>query len=150
MERQARGTKRSGTRRARRKIVNSESSSAEREMYYPDLNEYKKVELPIEGRRVVHGSWSLRENQTYLLFLSRYRRDFSSEEARRRSVVFNRLSKELHRRTPDQCRSHHQKLQNRFKNDIDRIIEFVEGKIRRKMEEGEGGREAVEGGREEG
>lgn len=55
--------------------------------------------------------------------------------------MFNRLSKELHRRTPDQCRSHHQKLQNRFSNDIDRIIDFVQRKIRRRTtqteEEGE-------------
>lgn len=87
----------------------------------------------------MRGSWSLQENRTYLLFLSRYRRDFGSEEARRRSVVFNRLSKELHRRTPDQCRSHHQKLQNRFNNDIDRIIDFVQRKIRRRIAQaGEG------------
>lgn len=79
-----------------------------------------------------HGSWSLQENRIYLDFLSKYRRDFSSEEARRKSVVFNRLSKELHKRTPDQCRSHHQKLQNRFHNDIDRIIDFVQRKIKRK------------------
>jgi hypothetical protein len=137
VERRARGTRRGWARRTRRKIVNSESSSTERELYYPDLNEYKKVELPIEGRRVVHGSWSLQENRTYLLFLSRYHRDFGCEEARRRSVVFNRLSKELHRRTPDQCRSHHQKLQNRFENDIDRIIDFVQHKIKRKMAQGE-------------
>lgn len=86
----------------------------------------------MEGRRVQHGSWSLQENRIYLDFLSKYRRDFSSEEARRKSVVFNRLSKELHKRTPDQCRSHHQKLQNRFHNDIDRIIDFVQRKIKRK------------------
>jgi hypothetical protein len=48
-------------------------------------------------------------------------------------VVFNRLSKELHKRTPDQCRSHHQKLQNRFSNDINRIIDFVQRKIRRRI-----------------
>jgi len=81
---------------------------------------------------VQHGSWSLQENRIYLDFLSKCRRDFSSEEARRKSVVFNRLSKELHKRTPDQCRSHHQKLQNRFNNDIDRIVDFVQRKIKRK------------------
>jgi hypothetical protein len=81
---------------------------------------------------VQHGSWSLQENRIYLDFLSKYQRDFSSEEARRKSVVFNRLSKELHKRTPDQCRSHHQKLQNRFSNDIDRIVDFVQRKIKRK------------------
>jgi hypothetical protein len=39
----------------------------------------------------------------------------------------------LHKRTPDQCRSHHQKLQNRFKNNIEEIITFVKGKIKRKQ-----------------
>ena len=82
---------------------------------------------------MAHGSWSLLENRIYLHFLSKYCRDFSSEEARRKSVVFNRLSKELRQRTPDQCRSHHQKLQNRFNNDIDRIVHFVSRKIKRKM-----------------
>lgn len=79
--------------------------------------------------RVTTGSWGLEENKIYLDFLRTYKRDFQNEVSRRKSTVFNRLSKALRKRTPDQCRSHHQKLQNRFKNNIDEIIEFVRGKI---------------------
>lgn len=52
-----------------------------------------------------------------------------SEAARRKTTVFNRLSKVLRKRTPDQCRSHHQKLQNKFRNDLDAIIDYVAKKI---------------------
>lgn len=72
--------------------------------------------------RVITGSWSLEENKVYLEFLRNYKKDFDNEVSRRKSTVFNRLSKALRKRTPDQCRSHHQKLQNRFKNNIDLII----------------------------
>jgi flagellar basal body-associated protein FliL len=79
--------------------------------------------------RVTTGSWGLEENKIYLDFLRTYKRDFENEVARRKSTVFNRLSKALRKRTPDQCRSHHQKLQNRFKNNLDEIMEFVRSKI---------------------
>ena len=48
---------------------------------------------------------------------------------RRKLTVFNRLSKALVKRTPDQCRSHHQKLQNKFKNNLDSIIDYVRRKL---------------------
>jgi hypothetical protein len=82
-------------------------------------------------KRVTIGSWGAEENRIYLGFLESYKDDFEDEAARRRTTVFNRLSKALRKRTPDQCRSHHQKLQNRFKNNLDRIIEFVRSKIKR-------------------
>ena len=80
-------------------------------------------------KRVAIGSWSLEENKIYLNFLENYKKDFESEISRRKSTVFNRLSKALRKRTPDQCRSHHQKLQNRFHNDIEAIINLVKSKI---------------------
>ena len=44
----------------------------------------------------------------------------------------------MRKRTPDQCRSHHQKLQNRFDNDIVKIIDFVRSKIgRQELESGD-------------
>ena len=84
-------------------------------------------------KRVITGSWSLEENQIYLNFLESYRKDFENEIARRKTTVFNRLSKALRKRTPDQCRSHHQKLQNRFNNEISTIIDFVKGKIAKQI-----------------
>jgi hypothetical protein len=44
--------------------------------------------------------------------------DFENEQNRRKNKVFYRLSKILKKRTPDQCRSHHQKLQIKFKDNI--------------------------------
>lgn len=52
-----------------------------------------------------------------------------SETSRRKSKVFYRLSKILKRRTPDQCRSHHQKLQLKYKEDLNAIINEVERKV---------------------
>jgi hypothetical protein len=84
-------------------------------------------------KRVTIGSWGLEENRIYLNFLESYRKDFNNEVSRRKSTVFNRLSKALRKRTPDQCRSHHQKLQNRFQNDIDAIVDFVKSKISKQI-----------------
>ena len=53
---------------------------------------------------------------------------------RRKLTVFNRLSKALRKRTPDQCRSHHQKLQNKFNNDLDQIIDYVRKKLGKMLE----------------
>lgn len=58
----------------------------------------------------------------------KHKEDFNSEPKRRKSKIFNKLSKGL-KRTADQCRSHHQKLQIKFKNDLDAIIEYVWKKI---------------------
>lgn len=55
--------------------------------------------------------------------------DFLSEKSRRKTKVFYRLSKILKKRTPDQCRSHHQKLQLKYKDDLYAIINEVQRKI---------------------
>lgn len=49
--------------------------------------------------------------------------------------MFYRLSKILKRRTPDQCRSHHQKLQLKFKDDLKAIMSEVQKKIQKCMAE---------------
>ena len=111
-----------------------DESSGEKDEYYPDFNQLKKVGLPVEKKRVTTGSWSIQETKIYLKFLEDYTEDFSSETLRRKLTVFHRLSKALRKRTPDQCRSHHQKLQNKFNNDLDAIINFVRGKLSRLRE----------------
>ena len=55
--------------------------------------------------------------------------DFISETSRRKTKVFYRLSKILKRRTPDQCRSHHQKLQLKYKKNLKAIIDEIERKV---------------------
>lgn len=59
--------------------------------------------------------------------------DFLSEKSRRKTKVFYRLSKILKKRTPDQCRSHHQKLQLKFKDDLCAIIGEVHRKIQKSI-----------------
>lgn len=87
----------------------------------------RKLDLPLTARRVKIGVWSCQENKIYLEFLRKNKNDFASEVARRSSKVFYYLSKALKKRTPDQCRSHHQKLQMRISN-IEDIIAYVERK----------------------
>jgi len=49
--------------------------------------------------------------------------------------VFYRLSKIIKKRTPDQCRSHHQKLQLKYRDDLYSIMNEVQKKIQRCMAE---------------
>jgi hypothetical protein len=58
---------------------------------------------------------------------------FASESSRRRNKVFYLLSKILKKRTGDQCRSHHQKLQIKFKDDLQSIISEVYRKIQKSI-----------------
>jgi len=61
--------------------------------------------------------------------------DFLTEKERRRCKVFFRLSQILKRRTPDQCRSHHQKLQLKFNDDLPTIMNEVNKKIQKSLAE---------------
>ena len=45
-------------KRKRRKIVESDLSGQE-EPYEPDFNQYKKIGLPVDMKRVTTGSWSI-------------------------------------------------------------------------------------------
>ena len=81
------------------------------------------------------GAWTTQENQIYLNFILQNIPDFASEKDRRSSKVFHRLSKILKKRTPDQCRSHHQKLQMKHGDNIQAIIEEIKRKIQKGMAE---------------
>ena len=59
--------------------------------------------------------------------------------------IFNLLSKALRKRTPDQCRSHHQKLQNKFNNNTDDIIVYIRDKIEEAVGENQ---DAAKGGKD--
>jgi hypothetical protein len=107
----------------RRKI--GEKLKSESESYEPEFHQMKKYGLPIKENRVSSGSWNLHENRLYLKFMRDHRADFETEKNRRRTKVFYRLSKVLKKRTPDQCRSHHQKLQIKYNDEIDRIQDAV-------------------------
>ena len=93
----------------------------------------KKLGIKVNKKRIQTGGWSAAENQTYLNFMIDNINDFVSEKSRRNSKVFYRLSKILKRRTPDQCRSHHQKLQMKYHEDLNSIIDEVFRKIQKSI-----------------
>ena len=102
---------------------------SESESFQPEYHQIKKLGLKINKKKISTGGWSPNENQTYLQFMLENTEDFLSEKTRRKKKVFYRLSKILKKRTPDQCRSHHQKLQLRYKDDLMAIISEVQRKI---------------------
>jgi hypothetical protein len=81
------------------------------------------------------GSWGAWENLVYYRFMADNYSDFLTERDRRRSKVFFRLSKILKKRTADQCRSHHQKLQLKYRDDLPTIMNEVLKKIQKAMAE---------------
>lgn len=56
------------------------------------------------------GRWSNHEKREYYVFLKIYSQFFISKELRRNDKVFKMMSDFIKSRTPDQCRTHHQKL----------------------------------------
>lgn len=118
---------RKGIKIKRRKI--GDKGESESESYEPDFHQIKKHGLPLKESRVCSGSWSLEENKLYLRFMLENKSDLETEKNRRRTKVFYRLSKVLKKRTPDQCRSHHQKLQIKYNDQLPLILEAVRQKI---------------------
>lgn len=57
-----------------------------------------------------HGKWSDEENFVYLKFLLDNRHIFENKGMRKKSHIFMQMAKRLSKRSPDQCRSHHQKM----------------------------------------
>ncbi len=88
----------------------------------------KKLGFQINKKKITEGGWSLDENKIYLEFLIENHSDFQSEILRRKSRVFYRISKLLKKRTPDQCRSHHQKLLTKHKGVIEEVIRELKSK----------------------
>lgn len=118
-------------RAARKKGENPRNS--EEESFEPEYHQAKKMGYQINKSKFKVGEWSYQENQVYLQFMIDNSLEFRSESARRRSKVFYRLSKILKKRTPDQCRSHHQKLQIKFKDDLHSIVTEVYRKIQKSI-----------------
>ena len=57
-----------------------------------------------------HGKWSEEENFVYLKFLLDNKHIFEIKGMRKRFHIFMLMAKMLSKRSPDQCRSHHQKM----------------------------------------
>ncbi len=93
------------------------SENSSNQSFEPEPHQLKKLGFAKNKNKLTAGSWSPQENRIYLEFLMNYQEDFKTEEMRRKNKVFYKISKLLKRRTPDQCRSHHQKLFIKNKGD---------------------------------
>lgn len=107
------------------KLSDSDSS----DIFEPEYHTMKKLHLPI-GRKIKRGAWTTEENKIYLNFIQEHLESFSSEKQRRMERVFCQLSEALNRkRTPDQCRTHHQKLLGR-QSSVKALIDYLQVKIK--------------------
>lgn len=61
----------------------------------------------------------------FLNFLKKEKTIISCQKGRKETKIFVRLSAEVKTRSPDQCRSHHQKM-IKHHNDINGIIKYLE------------------------
>lgn len=62
----------------------------------------------LEGKSI--GKWDKKEQVKYYAFLTINQNFFEKKGMRRNDKVFKMMSKFITTRTPDQCRSHHQKI----------------------------------------
>ena len=95
----------------------------------------KKFGIKVNKDKLLTGAWNSKENYVYLKFMAQNAEDFKTETNRRKSKVFFRLSKILKKRTPDQCRSHHQKLQLKYNDNLALIMKEVQTKVHRAIAE---------------
>ena len=103
--------------------------------YQPEEPEVRAVSPEVNKKKYLAGTWSAWENYVYLRFMGDNHNQFLTERERRRCKVFFRLAKILKKRTPDQCRSHHQKLQIKFKDNLKTIMGVVQRKIQTQVAE---------------
>ena len=63
------------------------------------------------SKKINYGTWNKKENQQYEKFLLKHIKIFSDDILiRRKKKIHVLMSKSIKTRTPEQCRSHHQKM----------------------------------------
>ena len=73
----------------------------------------------LEGKNF--GRWSGHEKARYYIFLVMHEPYFLRKGMRRNDKLFKMMSNFITTRSPDQCRSHHQKIEKKFE-DVGQII----------------------------
>lgn len=73
--------------------------------------------------------WSDEEQGLYLAFLKQHMPMITSPEYRKKQRIFKKISALLGTRTPIQVKSHHQKLEGKYKN-VSKIIAHLEKELR--------------------
>ena len=80
-----------------------------------------------KGKKNNWGIWKNQENQKYEKFLSKHIKIISDNIViRRKKKIHVLMSKSIKTRTPQQCRSHHQKMLKSHQTVLG-IIEFLKG-----------------------
>lgn len=79
------------------------------------------------------GRWTINENTTYVRFLLSNEVIVSQKRQRRKSKIFKKMSDLVVTRTPEQCRSHHQKMSERYRT-TQGIITFLRSLCRKEMD----------------
>lgn len=87
----------------------------------------------IEDARAKHrkidrlmGHWLPNENAAYLTFLEGNINAFVSKGLRRREKVFKSMARAIRSRDPEQCRSHHQKMEKKYRS-FEGLIDALRG-----------------------
>ena len=75
------------------------------------------------GEEEGKGKWTKIEQKAYILFLEENKQEMGSKSSRKSQKVFLKMSLLVKTRSPDQCRSHHQKVL-KYHGKIDEIIKF--------------------------
>lgn len=70
------------------------------------------------------GSWTLLEESMFLSFIKENRDVFQGKELRRSHKIFRKMRGYIKTRSHEQCRSHHQKYEQRFQH-CDELIEYL-------------------------
>lgn len=80
---------------------------------------------PLDSSKNLFGKkWSLEENTKFCIFMAYYHEIFNRKKDRQCLRIFKKLSTFLGNRTARQCRSHFQKLMNRFKTPAKAKLHF--------------------------
>ena len=74
-----------------------------------------KTEDQIGGGKKT-GHWSFEENKKYHWFLELYNHHFVNKQMRRADRIFKTMEKFVGTREAEQCRSHHQKMEKKYKS----------------------------------
>ena len=80
------------------------------------------------NRKTNHLQWKIRQEEKFLQFMIKNRNIFEDREERRTKKIFKQMGKFIGSRSPEQCRSHHQKYEQRC-DCFDNIIHYLTQKI---------------------
>lgn len=102
------------------------------QLKYQEESDYEANEAYFrrENKDKVYSKWTLSENIAYAHFLRENIYEFSKEAGRRSLYFFNEMAITLDiGRNNQQCRSHHQKMEKKYKT-VEAIIEhFLKQKV---------------------